>query len=211
MVVKYTPLPKLCSVAIQAHPSRRTMVEYLHEKLGPAPVAWSREPQTGVRDVWATHRRAKMMFDPEARFHLVVQDDALICRDFYPKLTALLEERGDRFVYCLFYRPKNNGQFHEFNRLGHATKTTGGFAYRKLQFAVATVTPTALIPALVKGCDKIVINKPGGQDDTRMSWWLKAQGIKTFYPLPSLVSHRPEGRGTSGRWNAGRVAWKFDA
>lgn len=206
----HTPIPGFLSVAIQAHQSRAGFIPYLHRELGPAPVAWSREPSTGRRDVWATHRRAKLMHDPAARFHLVVQDDALIGRDFYARLQRVLEERGDGFVYCLFYRPKTKTHFHEFNVAGRTGLQVGGFAYRKLQFAVATVTPTALIPALVRGCDRIVINKPGGQDDTRMSWWLRRQGIKTFYPLPSLVDHRHEGIGTSGRPNAGRRAWRFE-
>jgi hypothetical protein len=211
-VLEATPAAPLLfgqvSVAIQAHPSREHWIPYLHAELGAAPVAWSREPETGVRDVWATHRAAKLLFHPAATFHLVIQDDALVGRNFWDRLHQLLVEHPAA-SYSLFYRPKNNRHFGEFNRLGHTRLAAGGFMYKKLQFAVAHVVATALIPELVMGCDELDVPGPGGQDDTRMSRWMRARGIRTFYALPSLVSHRPEGIGTSGRPNAGRRAWRF--
>lgn len=81
------------SIAIMMHPSRREFLPYLEERLGPVPVAMDR----GL-GVWDTCKRAWECATGD--WHLVVQDDALICRDFRQRIRPLIT---DRTAYSLYF------------------------------------------------------------------------------------------------------------
>lgn len=198
------------SVSIQAQRSRRRYIPKLQEALGPVPVAWSeaRNPNDPKqRDVWATRKRAMRLAHPKARFHLVVQDDAVVGKDFYGRLGRILEAHGD-IAYSLYYRHKTRQP--QFVEAAVRGREAGGFLWPRLTVGVGVVLPTAIISDLMAFCDGFDMPKPGGgEDDVRMSRYLEAEGIPVFYTLPSLIDHRSGITGWHGP-NHYRRAWLFE-
>jgi hypothetical protein len=195
----------LCSISIMAHEGRAELVPALQEQLGGAPVAW--DPK-GFRpreeSVWEVRRLALELRDPQAAFHLVVQDDAVVGDNFADRLAALLED--DQKAYCLYYRHKNHKHNGEMIAAAEAGRAKGGFTYRRMMWGVGMVLPSWLISDLIAYCDALTDVK---QDDVRIRYFLRERGVKTFYPLPSLISHRKELMGRNGL-NRGRVAKWFE-
>lgn len=169
------------SAAIQAHPKRSEFIPYLRQTLGDVPVAWDQK-----HSVWDTWKRAAELHDPAADYHLVVQDDAQFCRRFTDRLDKVLTKDFD--AYCLFFRFKGRRTHAEFNEAARQGKASGGFAFPRMQFCVATVLRTSILPDLLAYCD--TIGGPEQEDDLRISRYLNREGIEVFYPLPSLVNHR---------------------
>jgi hypothetical protein len=65
------------SVAIAAHPKRAQQAHALAAQLDrDASIVWDQG-----NNEWATHERAWAAHDPSATHHLVLQDDAVVCRD----------------------------------------------------------------------------------------------------------------------------------
>jgi hypothetical protein len=188
------------SIAIQAHPARSRYVDDLVRHLGPVPIAWAREPFATREDTsptWTSKREALLLHD-DAPFHCVIQDDALLGRDFRPRLEALVEA-GD-YVYGLFYRHKPNRD----DLRQRARRAGDHFMAPGFLLGVGVVVPTAWVEDLVAYGDRV-----GGTrgDDFRMKRWMAARGLETYVPLPSLVDHRP-GPSIVGH-NGDRVAWRF--
>lgn len=198
----------MLSVSLMAHPQRAHYIPALQEVLGDVPIAWSgakvKRGRVLERDVWDTGRRAMSMFDPEARFHLVVQDDAVLGRDFYPRLKKVLSH-GESYAYCLYFRFKSRATHAEFNDAAKAGKRKGYFTFQRLQFGVGIVMPTAIIPDMLAFCEDV--DTP--HYDLRMGAYLDHIGMETLYPLPSLVNHRPNGRSLVGHGGR-RVAQWFE-
>ena len=191
--------------AIQAHPTRAKLAQTLSQQLGGAPIAWSRKPQ----DTWDTHRRARLAADPAADWNVVLQDDAVLGREFHRRLAELVASRPEQ-LYCLFYRPKStrqgNGPYNDAAARGLAS---GGFAWPALRSCIGTVIATPLIADMIEYCDAIT-DVPSRLDDPRISRWAQERELPIWYPLPSLVNHQRGGRSLVGHGpNGSRVARWF--
>lgn len=192
------------SVSIQAHPTREAGVQYLKAKLGDVAVAYDEKS-----NVWDTRRRALQLHDEDAEFHLIVQDDAVICADFFPRLEEVLKH-GDGLAYSLFYRDKPGVAWPRkaMREAARAGLAQGWFTFPRLQFGVGIVLPTRIIPDLITFVDEIVDTDK--QDDLFMNEYLVAHNMETLYPLPSLVDHRHDGESMIGHGpNGNRVARWF--
>src|SRR5690606_1433244 len=99
------------STSIMAHPDRTEFVEELADSLDrEVPVFWDPfGPPSGKGDrVWSVAREAWQMYDPAAAFHVLIQDDALVCRDYLAGLEVALEHVPDyALVSTYFGRGRN--------------------------------------------------------------------------------------------------------
>jgi len=167
-------LPTL-SVSIMAHPKRAGWVEELREFFGGCPVAMD-----DGRGLIANGARAWELHDPEADYHLVIQDDAVPCADFLTEARnhlAKLEVPGAVSFYFSGKRP--------FKKVA-AGRIERGEARGRLRWGPAIALPTSWIPAMLRRYRR----GTRAQYDARIGDWLKSAGVSCFYPLPSLVDHR---------------------
>ena len=106
------------SFSIMAYEGRRQYVPELQERLGGCPVYWDPMGTSRPREasLWPVRAGAMSLLDPNARFGLVVQDDAVLGERFHERLEALLTDENK--VYCLYWRVKNNRQNGAFNDAG---------------------------------------------------------------------------------------------
>ena len=195
----------MISVAVMAHPKREAWVPDLVDRIdADVQVVWDQK-----NDRWDTGRRSLLAYDPDATHHLVVQDDALVCRD----LVAGLE------------RAVVHSQFHPVGLYVGMVRPSAaqvGMAVRNAMFArspwvkmegpwwgVGILLPTEHIPDIVKFGDQ---KASVANYDMKISRWYKTQNIDCWYTFPSLVEHRHGDGNPSlipGRTGKGRRAHAF--
>lgn len=178
------------SASIMAHPDRSGEVEQLLSGLDrPVPVAWDDEgPPSGNSDrVWRTARRAWEMFDPTADFHALIQDDAIVCRDFLAGIERALNYVPANAVVSPYLGQGRNVPT-RWAALAQRADERGARWIRtmKAMWGVCLIAPTSLIPEMLEDCDR----KIGVPDDMRVAGWFERRGSETWYPWPSLVDHR---------------------
>lgn len=180
------------SISVMMHPSREEFLPYLTERLGPVPVAMDR----GL-GVWDTCRRA--WEHASGDFHVVIQDDALVCRDFHRRARALLV---DRTAYSFYF-----GWRERFARAAPAYLAAGGVTRPNLHWGLAVCLPKELIAPMIAFGEASTLGPK--YDDTRISRFLQSVNVPVRYPLPSLVDHRLTTSLVTGEAEACRRAFYF--
>lgn len=174
--------PRL-SVAVMAHPARAAQVEELCARLDRrVRIVWDEK-----QDRWDTGRRSQLAFDPEATHHLVVQDDAVVPRDFIAgveRACGYIPQGAAMSLYLGAVRPHSA-------RIARAVRVAGHdvswIVMRDLHWGVGVVLPTGIIQQLIRDSDR----RPNiAEYDRRMSRWLVGRQIEVWYTWPSLVDHR---------------------
>lgn len=197
-------MPKV-SIAIMAHPSRGHHVKELMEELPSAEVVWDE-----INDRWDTGRRAMLAFSAAADWHVVVQDDALLCRRFREGVeSALASVPADQPVS--FYTGKTQPCAPEVKQAVARALEAGKswFSMRGPLWGVAIAMPTHMIEPMIEAVDDL----PIPNYDMRMAEYFIKQDIDCYYSIPSLVNHRVgpenpslvEDRGSSDKRTA--YAW----
>jgi ubiquinone/menaquinone biosynthesis C-methylase UbiE len=173
------------SVAMMGHPSREKWFPYLREKLGPNAKFIIDHDSEGV---WPNARKAWAAFDPEADYHLVIQDDAIVCENFYERVQDILK-KGHK-AYCLYWGNVPKGQ-----RSAAEAGLKRGYVVKKTPlWGVAVILSTDIIQGMLDwtGQHNWPSNWGTLADDTRICKYLKRKNCNIYYPLPSLVDHRVE-------------------
>lgn len=184
-----------------AHEKREKFFDYLRMKLGDVKFSIDKDGPENI-GVWRNCRRSWLMHDPQADYHIVVQDDAIVCNEFTKRATEFIERTSDG---------KNKAyQFYFGNR--KALKHFADVGYKKgyiedatMWWGVAICLPVKLIPEMIKFCDQLKMK----QDDVRIRTFLLSKGIKVCYPMPSLIDHRTGEESLVGDPGKGRKAFYF--
>lgn len=160
------------SIALMCHVSRVEFIPYLKSKLGECKV-FIDDGHLGVKKnsirCWAS-------FDKTADYHLVIQDDAIICEDFFGRCKKYLDSKKEIVSFFMSKRLKEENLEEDEN-----------FFYRNwLTGAVGLAIKTEYIPELLSFMNSQRMNN----DDTIIANFFKKKGIKISYSKPSLVDHR---------------------
>lgn len=171
------------SVAIMAHPNRRAFVDELAEQLPEAEVVWDRD-----NDRWSTGSRALLAFDPSATWQLVVQDDAIPCRDLVKGAAKAAQAAGERPIalYTGRVRPHQHTVTPAVKRA--IREGVPWLAFDGPWWGVGIIVPTAHIADLVAWGNA---HRKIANYDRRIEAFYKELGIECWYTVPSLVDHRP--------------------
>lgn len=191
------------SVTIMAHPKRRHFVDALAEHLPGAEIAWDKE-----NDRWETGRRALLAHDRQAEYHIVVQDDAVLCNDFISGAAEALGHVRGRPVsfYTGAVRPHRQ---HVAPAVAKARSMgVPWIAMRGPIWGVAIAVPVNHIEPLVEYCDRL---RDTPNYDKRIEGYYLHRGVECWYSQPSLVDHRPVGENPSLIWgrDGNRQAYWF--
>jgi hypothetical protein len=170
-----------CSV-VMAHPDRREWAEALAAELR-CEIIYDRGA-----GLWDTARRALLAHDPQAVYHLVVQDDALLAGDALVALSGALRAAAGHPVSLYVghslddYQPQIRTTFDEALRAGQSWVEADGPGW-----AVAVAHPVRLIRRVVEVADRYARTAP---DDRRLTYAYQQMGLKCWYTVPSLADHR---------------------
>jgi len=187
---------KLLSVSVMAHPSREKWFSHLKDRLGDVPFAIDR----GL-GIWDTCRRAWEMHDPDAKYHVVIQDDAIVCRGFQEKAEAFIRQHdAENRAFGFYFGNKKTlrQQAASALKVGYAVKITPSWG-------VAICLPTSYIPDMIEQCNEMN-NK---QDDVRIGRFITSRKMQVYFPMPSLVDHRVGHKSLVGDPGKGRRAYYF--
>lgn len=199
-------LKKKLSISIMAHPKRVENFDYLQERLdgiAETPMAidgWALKEGEGT-GVWENCKRAWRMHDPAAEYHVVIQDDAIICDNFRTRAEKVIADSKEKecgAISFFFGRRLLMGNMAKNGSRDGYVKTNG------LHWGLAVCLPVKLIEPMIAFGDKM--NIP--QDDARISTFLRKNKIPVYYPIPSLVDHRI-GESLVGDPGKKRVAYKY--
>lgn len=157
------------------HPSRKEFLPYLEQKLGKWPVAL--DEGCGLLQ---NCKNAWLMHDKTADYHVVIQDDCIVCDDFYNKATAYLE-KANGLPVSFFY-----SQSKFYNKFKKERAETGAIIKKALYGGLAICLPVKLIPAMLEFYDKQKIPF----DDHRIGLFCMANKLNIYNPFPCLIDHR---------------------
>ena len=179
------------SASIMAHPDRVHEVEKLVDRLDrPVPVAWDDEgPPSGNGDrVWRTARRGWNLADPEADWHVLIQDDAVPCADLLAGLERALAFVPQDVVVSPYLGTGRNVPI-RWEAMANAADRAGAQWVRslKLMWGVCIVLPVPLIADMIEFADR----RAGVADDMRVAGWAEKREREVWYPWPSLIDHLP--------------------
>ena len=188
-------------MSIQAHESRREFFDYLRQKLGDVPFSVD---VAGERNIgcWQNCKRAWLMYDPTADWHVVIQDDAIICDNFKELAEQFISEHLKENRVFNFYFGDMDGSY-KYN-LGDGLEK-GFFIKQRLSWGVAICLPVKMIKEMIEFCDWYV-DIP--QDDVRLSKFCWSKRLEVMYPIPSLCDHR-QVESLVGAVGTGRKAFLF--
>lgn len=179
----------MIGVSVMAHPSRKHLVDRLLETLdGPAEVVWDRR-----NDEWDTGNRSWEEHDPATTHHLVLQDDALPCRDLLAGLGKAVAVYPDQ-VMSLYLGVNRNAQG---NSLRHRNVTAAITDADKANaswittngtwWGPAILIPTPLIPHMLSFC-----RRHTDVYDRRIARWCRERQLLAWHPWPSWIEHADE-------------------
>lgn len=158
-----------------AHPSREKYFPYLRERLGPN-VPFSIDQGWGL---WENCKRAWELRDRTKDFHVVIQDDALICEDFMLKAEKFIQKGYKAYSFYFANSPA-------LKKIADIGLKNGYVVREGLHWGVAACLRQDLVPYMMKFGDTLQVP----QDDVRIDKFLLGQHIKVCCPMPSLVDHR---------------------
>lgn len=187
------------SISVMAHPSRKEYFNYLREKLGDVPFLIDEESRGTA---WNCER-AWRAYDPSADYHVVIQDDAIIGKDFKDKAMKLINEvinEHGKIAFNFYYgtRAKFREEAAEALKRGYIIK-------ERPHWGVAICLPTCEIENMLKFWN--TVSNP--QDDKRISQFLKSRNIPVYFPIPSYIDHRHELTSLVGDPGTMRKAFNF--
>lgn len=196
------------SAAIMAHPDREDYVTELREHLGESvPVAWDLEgpPNNDTEKRWRNGVRAWESYDPEADWHVVIQDDALVAPDLLWGLEKALDHVPRQSVVSLYSGTKRPSSA-RWDALAIRAEQEGAtwIVAPSLLWGVAIALPTDTIPDMIPWC-----SRRGGQPyDLRIGKYYSHMGYSAYFTWPSLADHR-DGPSLVHHGVKGRNARKF--
>ncbi len=182
------------------HPSRTQHKDYLLDKLSDfGNVKISMDNGNGILD---TCKRAWEMYDNQANYHLVVQDDAIIGKNFRINVLKQIDKHPDHAFSFYF------GNRKRFLETAKKADINGGIEMWWISWGVAICLPTKIIPGLLNFFPTIKGHLTK-HDDTVIANYLAKIKMPVWYPMPSLVDHRDEKSLVESDPGGGRRAYKF--
>lgn len=179
------------SSSIMAHPDRAGSVNDLNDALGGwVPISWDMEgAPSGDHDrVWRNARAAWLMHDPAADWHVLLQDDAVVCDDFLAGMAAALDHVPQTNAIVSPYLGRGRHVPQKWARLAERADGEGAawVVTQKLMWGVCIAIPTRHIADMIAFADR----RPGIPDDMRVAGWVTRTAREVWYTWPSLVDHR---------------------
>lgn len=191
------------SAAIMGHPVRRRYVNQLRAQLDrDVPVIYDENPipSADPKQRWRVARRAWEAHDPDADWHLVLQDDAAITHDLLAGLEKALDQmprdtRGNPAGLVSAYsgtgRPDQQAVARALARAEEHDHTW--YPLRSLYWGVAVIAPVWTIPKMLDWCSRETYwsSQSVSNLDYRIGrYYRDMRHWRTWYLIPSLVEHR---------------------
>jgi hypothetical protein len=194
--------PIKLSLSVMAHPSRERHFEFLSEKLHIPVSEFCIDQQNNLL---ANSKRSWLAHDPDADFHVVIQDDAVPVDNFRERAAAFITEQEECRIEA--GRPAQGYNFFlkQDQRRTPLWPKDGVYTDNVTRAGIAICLPVAHIKPMLAEFDR----QHSRHDDDRISEYAKRNGMKILFPVPSLVNHRIDQPSLVNN-PIGFEAWKMD-
>ncbi len=192
------------SGGIMSTTERRSLRLRLVERLG----GWAsiRENTVGFEVIvdferkgpWLPARKVWSAASGQATHHLLLQDDAWPCHDFWSVLRSVITAAPDQIITLFTIR----------KTVVDAADRGDHFLQVREASGVAVVMPVGIAVSFVEWSDRMVPLEIR-PDDVRVSLFAEATGRRVVTTVPSIVDHRDEGVSLV-KHAGGRVALVYD-
>jgi hypothetical protein len=177
-----------------AHPKRKEQFMILYEKLRKMPftsvhLSVSTEENTNkpLINEWKTGKSALLHHDPNADWHVVLQDDAIISDTFYPNLENALSSRKSLVsLYLGKTRPHQDKILKYVNFCRY--RQANWLVANDLFWGVGIAIPQELIGRVIEVAETVKVNY-----DHRIGYYFHLHQLPVYYTYPSLVDHADNG------------------
>lgn len=163
-----------------AHHKREHWFPYLGERLGDVPFS----VDDGTKGIWQNNKDAWALHDPNADYHVVIQDDAIVCDNFHERAREFIARFEGENAFQFFYG--NKGHVATDKEMNEALKHTGFIRKRNLAWGVAICLPIRHIKPLAEYGNR----HPAWQDDSKIDGYIKTAKLPVIFPIPCLIDHR---------------------
>lgn len=127
--------------------------------------------------------RAWQAHDPDADWHLVIEDDGVICQDLPSGLERILDSLPCESVASLYIGNTTSGR-----SIAPATREVSWVKTRSLVWGVAIAAPVASIEGMLTWCNGL--NYSDRVYDSRVAhYYTEVLHWPAYYTWPSLVDH----------------------
>ena len=173
------------SVAVMSHPRREHLIPDLLAAIGsPASVVRDR-----YDDEWDTGRRAWEAYDPAATHALVLQDDAIVCRDLIAGLGKALEHVPAEAVVSLYTGTLRPDRQQVTSAVSRAEKANAAWIVMPdVKCGVGLCVPSSVIPEMLAHGAR----RGSSVYDCNLRSFFLALGWPVWCTWPSLVDHRDD-------------------
>jgi hypothetical protein len=172
------------SICILAVPERHERVRDLVEQIGAPPENVAVVFDERRDGPWVAGQEAWERRSSNATHHLVLEDDALVCRDLCEGTKAMLRAVPDAPVMLYATTlPGADAAYREAIATGRHWVRTHGF------WTVAPVLPVGLIDPIIDWARTHTRQDWDDSYDKRLSLAVQVLGIKSMVAVPSPVSH----------------------
>lgn len=181
-------------------PERRHFLVDLQRRLDSREAAFVevvRDPK--AKGIWPTSRAAWSLAGKRgATHHLVISDDALVCRDFLAGLREAVRHRPEHAVspYCGY------GLISK----AHARGDSWAVVDRGGVWGLCSVLPVAWVDEFLRWERRAFVQGQGKhQDDARLGTFLKETGRPAWQTVPTLAEHAGAGHSTVNHGGGGNL------
>lgn len=192
-VARYTGRSVSLSAAIMAHPVRSEQVDELLGQLDrDVLVSYDKKavPSKDPAQRWATGKAAWELYDVNADWHMVIQDDAVVSQDFLAGFEIALAQVGTDGLVSAYTGTGRPDQANVKRAIRSADKNEHNWLSTwSLNWGVAFAVPTYTIPDMLEWCSKEA--RFTRNYDMRIGQYYRdILGWRTWHTYPSLVDHR---------------------
>lgn len=190
------------SISVMAHPSREKHFDFLSKKLQIPVSEFCIDQQNNLLE---NSKRSWRAHDPNADFHVVVQDDAVPVDNFRERVITFITDQEERRIKE--GRPEQGYNFFlkQDQRRTPLWPRDGAYHDNVTRAGIAICLPVKHIAPMLVEFDR----QRSRHDDDRISEYCKKNGVKILFPVPSLVNHRIDQPSLANN-PIGFEAWKMD-
>jgi hypothetical protein len=190
------------SISVMAHPSRAAHFDHLRTKLQVSDECFCIDQKNCLLE---NSKASWWMFDPQADFHLVAQDDGIVVDNFRERAVSFITEQEEKRIkegrpaqgYNFFLKKDRNNT--------PLWPKDGAYTDNVTRAGIAICLPVKHIPSMLAEFDR----QHSRHDDDRISEYCKKTGMKILFPVPSLINHRIDQESLAHN-PVDRMAWKAD-
>lgn len=187
------------SIAIQAHPSRKALVDALRATLPASEAVFDPEPEAALTSPWRTYRAALESTPPDATHRLIIQDDAEVAATHFAEAVDLIAACWPDRLVTLFLANSPRLSARALFKACERGERYAVLPTKPWVPAIALLWPTSLISPVLAFVDEQTWPPGFCADDEIIGRAMTALFQPLIATIPSLVEHPDEVESILGR------------